>query len=79
MFVITIGPIGRRRRQIIKIAVALVVLVVIALIAWRLWGAASDHNEIIMSTLSAINDDSGGGLFWQRWLGSLRQWFYLGF
>lgn len=85
MFVITIGPIGKNWGRALKLIAIGLVLLLIFVIAWRMIGTLtrveSDQSvapEVIRDTMSQL---SGGGAlsFWQRWLGSLRQWFEFGF
>ncbi|HBK85869.1 MAG TPA: hypothetical protein DDZ53_07565 [Firmicutes bacterium] len=84
MFVLTIGPIGRSWGKVLRFAAIIIVLLLIVLIAWRVLGTMTANVEqgstpgVISETMSRWGEQEAGN-FWQRWLGSLKQWFRFGF
>lgn len=80
MFVITIGPLGKSWGKVLRFAAIGIALLLIVIIAWRIVGTMnhSATPEAISETMSSLGEE-GALSFWQRWLGSLKQWFQLGF
>lgn len=84
MFVVTIGPIGRNWGRVLQFAAIVIVLLLIVLIAWRVLGTMTGGVErsatphAISETMSNLGEQ-GASSFWQRWLGSLKQWLRFGF
>lgn len=89
MFVITIGPIGKRWGTAIKLTALGIVILLLALIIYQVvapafapvaiphsgGGGSGTDGEALPTTAGA----GAGYSFWDRFLGTLQTWFRYGF
>lgn len=79
MFVITLGPIGKRWGRWLKIAGIGIVLLVVVLVVWRLTQAVPNDSTdsvdpvVIRQTMSTLGHKLEGS-FWQRIFHSMQVW-----
>ncbi len=81
MFVITIGPIGKKWGKTIKYGAIAIVLLLVALVAWQVVSAGRTPTELPSpEDLQAVTGGvTTGTSFWQRFTETLQRWFTGGF
>lgn len=81
MFVITIGPVGKKWGKAIKYGAIAVVLLLVALIAWQFISASRAPATLpspddVQAITGSVNTSAS---FWQRFAETLQRWFSGGF